>query len=473
MNASSQNSIFCTPNEGRFSFHEEGGFISHRKKYDLQALTEDAGVLLKMLFDGTSFNEAINFITDANKIPRGGQDAAVVKSTALAFISQLEADGYLKLQSFPSLVSSRKSNLLRVQVAITSECNLRCLDCYASDAFGLNRNMSLDEISVLAEQMDILGVHKVEIVGGEPSLHPNFIDVLKIFSKYNFSICLFTNGTTIGRKLAKELFSCVSHIIIAIDGPQENHDKWTRMHWAQYRSLYGISELTRAGVPVTVGMALSPETIPYVEDVFRLAQKYGAVGFMPLPSAKTGYGKELKGMNEAGYRAAYDAMNNLMISHPKHPLLHPIRSPIGGSAPERFRATCQAGISFMYVDVTGQGYLCPLLQTTHLPSKDATHKLESAWLDVKMQRASVIGNPNNKSPCIGCHPDKCRYLCPANQIHLYGNSEPPGYCSKVKRGGFAPRELRRPIMINSSLPYDVSSIKPNDSDGLMDQGNCI
>ena len=93
-------------------------------------------------------------------------------------------------------------NTKRVEIELTTRCSLACLNCDAQVRQApSNNDMSLNQIEKFVKESIALGWRwkEISLIGGEPTLHPRFFDVLKIIKKYKTahpecSICLETNG---------------------------------------------------------------------------------------------------------------------------------------------------------------------------------------------------------------------------------------------------------------------------------------
>lgn len=81
-----------------------------------------------------------------------------------------------------------------VELNITELCNRTCSFCPRAHGYpNLNLNMSLKTANSIKEQANGF-VDTIHIVGrGEPLLHPNFLDIIKVFSK-DFKLRIMTNG---------------------------------------------------------------------------------------------------------------------------------------------------------------------------------------------------------------------------------------------------------------------------------------
>lgn len=95
----------------------------------------------------------------------------------------------------------------KIYIEITNKCNLSCSFC--SKVKRPRKFMSIDEFEEILKKVqdytDYIYLH----VKGEPLLHPEIINFLKLAEKYNLKVNLTTNGTLFP-SLAKELGKCNS-----------------------------------------------------------------------------------------------------------------------------------------------------------------------------------------------------------------------------------------------------------------------
>lgn len=84
-------------------------------------------------------------------------------------------------------------------IAIVNYCNLKCKYCFADDMIREDtQSMPLDDFRKILEFISRTPKNHIGIIGGEPTLHPQFIDILKEVNKYCLEVgtdaTLFTNG---------------------------------------------------------------------------------------------------------------------------------------------------------------------------------------------------------------------------------------------------------------------------------------
>jgi len=93
-----------------------------------------------------------------------------------------------------SMMTKRIILPIHVQFIISNKCNLKCPFCSCSND-DRETDMSLEDALRLIELMARLGTKSVTITGGgEPLLHPNFIEILEAFNEANIDVGLVTHG---------------------------------------------------------------------------------------------------------------------------------------------------------------------------------------------------------------------------------------------------------------------------------------
>jgi MoaA/NifB/PqqE/SkfB family radical SAM enzyme len=87
-------------------------------------------------------------------------------------------------------------------ISPTMRCNLRCIGCYAGE-YTKEDDLPEEVFDRIIREAKEMGIHFITISGGEPFVNPWFMKMLKKHNDVFFQI--YTNGTLINRKLAKEL----------------------------------------------------------------------------------------------------------------------------------------------------------------------------------------------------------------------------------------------------------------------------
>ncbi len=84
-----------------------------------------------------------------------------------------------------------------VQLYPTNQCNLTCSFCF-NRGLSSRRDIELEDYCTIVSALDDAGVKKMDILGGEPTLHFGFEEMLEINSRSGISTSISSNGRDIG-----------------------------------------------------------------------------------------------------------------------------------------------------------------------------------------------------------------------------------------------------------------------------------
>jgi MoaA/NifB/PqqE/SkfB family radical SAM enzyme len=141
---------------------------------------------------------------------------------------------------------------------ITSKCNLMCTHCYADSGpqEELYGRMTYDDWTRIVEEAAELGCHKLQFIGGEPTLHPRLHDLIDHANHRGFEfIEVYTNATRLGTRLLGCFQRARVHIATSFysDVPAI-HDQITQGAGSWERTVRGIESVLAAGLPLRVGV---------------------------------------------------------------------------------------------------------------------------------------------------------------------------------------------------------------------------
>lgn len=107
---------------------------------------------------------------------------------------------------YTELPTSRRNTL---QVFIANKCLLKCPGCFARNIMqGGDDFIPIDEYSDVIENALSRGVEKVNLLGGEPTLHPNLLRIIEINTQHKLRTTIYSNGGYLDQWNKDYLFSC-------------------------------------------------------------------------------------------------------------------------------------------------------------------------------------------------------------------------------------------------------------------------
>jgi len=135
-----------------------------------------------------------------------------------------------------------------IRMSITDVCNFKCGYClpngYQVDKSDNRKFLHLDEIRRLAIVFSKLGVSKIRITGGEPTVRKDFFEIIKILKDVGIKkVTITTNGYHLDKKAQMLVDSGLNGINISIDSLDRNTFKFITGHDRLPEILKGIQIL--------------------------------------------------------------------------------------------------------------------------------------------------------------------------------------------------------------------------------------
>jgi len=162
-----------------------------------------------------------------------------------------------------------------VSLKITNECNLRCLHCSSDSGLPLRNELSLEEIQGLIDDLAKIGVRRVTLSGGEPTIRKDFWEILQYLSDKDIQVSLFTNGFFLNRRFVDRLSSfSVSGVRISIDGGlARTHDGIRGFEGSFSRAVEAVKLCREAGLMVLIVSVIMKSNFHEIERIIQLAER--------------------------------------------------------------------------------------------------------------------------------------------------------------------------------------------------------
>ncbi|WP_188203196.1 GTP 3',8-cyclase MoaA [Thermococcus camini] len=92
-----------------------------------------------------------------------------------------------------------------LRISLTQDCNFRCFFCHREGQhFNASLELTPSEIERLVRVASHLGIRKVKLTGGEPTVRNDILDVVRRIRPYVVDLSMTTNGSRL-KELAKPL----------------------------------------------------------------------------------------------------------------------------------------------------------------------------------------------------------------------------------------------------------------------------
>ena len=175
--------------------------------------------------------------------------------------------------------------LMSACVELTYRCNERCIHCYIDDGKPTRPELRLADYVKIFDQLKECGCSSVLITGGEPTLHPDFLEIVRYAKKVGLLVDIYTNALKIDDSLIDELIlikpNSVSFSLYG--GTADVHDAITQVPGSFESSLNTIMKFKCAGLNVYIKTVVMKQNYKSYEDLLKLGKRLG-IGITPALS---------------------------------------------------------------------------------------------------------------------------------------------------------------------------------------------
>lgn len=165
-----------------------------------------------------------------------------------------------------------------VSIALTNACELRCSFCYAPKT---PARLARADVTRWAEQLDAEGCLGVGFGGGEPTAHPEFVEICgHVARRTKMAVTFTTHGHRLDERMAARLRTSVHFIRVSMDGVGATYEAIRGRSFEAFRARLGIISSV---APFGLNVVVNDRTVGQLDDVSRFARDVGARELLLLP----------------------------------------------------------------------------------------------------------------------------------------------------------------------------------------------
>ena len=169
-----------------------------------------------------------------------------------------------------------------ISIELTYHCNFKCRHCYNKSAPQIKEHVDSNWLIFILDDLKNLGVDLIELTGGEPFTHPNFVQILKHSLKLFSMVSIITNGYLLTENTANFLSRHKDKINLQISlyGSKSTYVDWfSNKKNAFERSKKSIKLASYNGIFVTANMIVTPFNLDQLYSTVKLSKSLGASSF--------------------------------------------------------------------------------------------------------------------------------------------------------------------------------------------------
>ena len=210
----------------------------------------------------------------------------------------------------------------------TRACNLECPHCRAqAEKKRSPEELTTQEAQRFLEQAASFSKPIVVFSGGEALIREDIFELIGYANQLGLKSALATNASLISLDTAMRLKENKTALVaVSIYGwNAQSHDKFCGAPGAFEKTLAGINNLRKAGIPLQINTTITKKNLAELEAMGNFAGEQGAIAYHVFFLVPVGRGKSLEG-DEISAREYEEAFNRLYDFQSR--------------APMRVKATC-------------------------------------------------------------------------------------------------------------------------------------
>jgi len=298
---------------------------------------------------------------------------------------------------------------------LTYACNLACVHCLSSSGRRDPHELTTAECRGVIDTLERMQVFYVNIGGGEPTVRPDFWDLVGYATARHVGVKFSTNGIRIDRAAARRLAgSDYVDVQISLDGATAGVNDAVRGAGSYATALRAMRHLADAGLSgFKLSVVVTRHNVSQLDELKALADRYGAQLRLTRlrPSGRGADTWPQLHPTAAQQRRLYDwlrAHGEQVLTGDSFFHLAPYGGPLPGLN------LCGAGRVVCLIDPVGDVYACPFAIHENFLAGSVRRPggFEAVWRDSEL--FAELRRPQSGGACRSCgFFDSCRGGCMA------------------------------------------------------------
>ena len=161
---------------------------------------------------------------------------------------------------------------------LTYACNLSCVHCLSSSGRRDPRELSTAECRAVIDELERMQVFYVNIGGGEPTVRPDFWDLVDYATAHHVGVKFSTNGVKIDPAAARRLAAGdYVDVQISLDGATAEVNDAVRGPGSYATALRAMRHLAEAGFRgFKISVVVTRQNVSQLDDFKAIADRFGA-----------------------------------------------------------------------------------------------------------------------------------------------------------------------------------------------------
>ncbi|HEX8518688.1 MAG TPA: mycofactocin radical SAM maturase [Pseudonocardia sp.] len=161
---------------------------------------------------------------------------------------------------------------------LTYACNLACVHCLSSSGRRDPRELTTDECKAVIDELARMQVFYVNVGGGEPTVRPDFWELLDYAVDHDVGVKFSTNGVRLDERRAARLAATdYVDVQISLDGATAEVNDAVRGPGSHATALRALANLADAGfAKPKISVVMTRHNVDQLDAFAELADRFGA-----------------------------------------------------------------------------------------------------------------------------------------------------------------------------------------------------
>ena len=165
----------------------------------------------------------------------------------------------------------------KVVLELTNSCNLNCEHCFyrQNEKYNSNSFLKKSEAFSLIDKFKKDNIEKLVLTGGEPTIHPDFLDIARYAKKNISKVTLCSNGVISNQILEDEIINLnFDTYTVSIDSHIDMvHNKFRGGEGALLKVKNFTKKLKDSNKNISIHIALHPGNLNHVEETINYCKQ--------------------------------------------------------------------------------------------------------------------------------------------------------------------------------------------------------
>ncbi|MDK2840079.1 MAG: hypothetical protein PWQ83_1658 [Thermosipho sp. (in: thermotogales)] len=163
-----------------------------------------------------------------------------------------------------------------IEFELTTACNYSCKHCYCNAGKKSSNELSFDEVKKVLLDLKDANVEIVDLIGGEPLIRRDIIDIISCAASIGLDVMLNTNASLASKEIVKRIKEVYPQLKVGIsfDGHTPEIHDFVRGPGAFEKTYKGFLNFLEEGFDVTVLHVVNKVNYEHFEEMVKFAMEH-------------------------------------------------------------------------------------------------------------------------------------------------------------------------------------------------------